>query len=262
MKNTKNIKISIPLFVVGIFFLLPVVYILLASLFGSPHMTNWNSLDFKHFNSAFLDTNLTNSLINSFLTAIISSTIGILMTLTYLNVIKIKGEKQRKWHIQVLSIPIFLPDVLWGLSLLFIIKLLNITTGFIPVLIVHIIFNSFLSYIFLRQPIIGYSNSQINSAKIFGLSSYDIALNIIIPNLKTQIFGCFLLCFIYSFDDFLLTYLLSGSTFQTFPLYMYSKLKFGLSQSIISVTAIYALFNILLFTLLYKLSFKFIAYEK
>ncbi len=262
MKNTKNIKILILLFVVGLFFLLPVLYILLASLFGSPHMSNWNNLGLKNFNSAILDTNLTNSVINSILTAIISSIMGMLMTLAYLNVIKIKDEKQNKWQIQVLSIPIFLPDVLWGLSLLFIVKLFNITTGFIPVLIVHIVFNSFLSYIILRQPILDYSKSQINSAKIFGLSSYDIALNIIIPNLKTQIFGCFLLCFIYSFDDFLLTYLLSGSTFQTFPLYMYSKLKFGLSQSIISVAAIYTLFNILLFTLFYKLSFKYFRYEK
>ena len=213
MRNSKNIQKSILFFLIGTFFLLPIVYILLAALFGSPNMNNWVGLDFTHFNNAFMETNLINSLVNSFLTAIISAALGILMTLSYLCTIKINRKNQERWHLQILSLPIFLPDVLWGLSLLFIIKLLNVTTGFMTVLLVHIIFNSFLSYVILRQPIIGYSNSQINSARIFGLSPLDITFNVLLPNLSTQIFGCFLLCFIYSFDDFLLTYILSGSNF-------------------------------------------------
>lgn len=225
-------------------------------------MNHWNDLDLSHFGKAFSDPNLTDSLINSALTAITSSVIGMFLSISYLITIKTRDENQRKWHLYILSLPIFLPDILWGLSLVFIIKLMNITTGLVPVLVVHIIFNSFLSYLILRQPIIKYPISQINSAKIFGYSTYNIISDVVIPNLKTQFIGCFLLCFIYSFDDFLLTFLLSGSTFQTFPLYMYSKIKFGLSQNIVVVAAIYTAVNIFIFALLLKSSFKLFPDEK
>lgn len=261
MKNNKNIINNFLLFIISTFFLLPIVFLILASIFDSPFFLKWDKVHFSDFHNIISNTQLKTSLINSLIIGLSSSMIGISFSIFYLINIKFNGEKQNNIHKQILSIPIFFPDILWGLSILFILKIFNLSTGFLPVFIIHIVFNSFLSHLILRNSIINYSYSQIQSAQIFGLSKFEILLYIVIPNIKIQLFGCFLLCFIYSFDDFLITYILSGSSFQTFPIFVYSKLKYGLTQDILAITTVYVLLNIVLFLTLYRFNFKYISNE-
>ena len=252
---TKKVKIwHLALFLIVLFYAIPLLFVILATFFNSPFINKWDNITLVGIADIFKNVSLLDSLYSSVLIGIISALIGMMLTVLYLNTIVSSLDKENKWHIKIMSFPIFFPDILWGLSLLLISSISFIKTGYFYVLLVHITFNCFLSYLILRDIFVRFPKSQILSAKLFGLKSGDIFIKIIYPSNRAIFLGCFFLCFLYSFDDFLLTFLLGGSEVSTLPLFLYSKLKFGASAEIVSIAGITTIINIFVFILILKFS--------
>ena len=237
-----------------LFYAIPLLFIVLSTFFNSPFLNQWDKMTFSGILDILKNTRLVDSLFNSIFIGIFSALFGIIFSTFYLNTVSSALDKERKWHINIMSFPIFFPDILWGLSLLIVSRILSVNTGYFFVILVHITFNCFLSYLILRDVFIHFPKSQLLSAKLFGMKSTEIFFKIIFPANKMNFLGCFFLCFLYSFDDFLLTFLLGGSEVNTLPLFLYSKLKFGASVEIVSIAGVTTLINILIFFLILKFS--------
>jgi spermidine/putrescine transport system permease protein len=251
-----NILTRFFIFGLAFFYVVPLLYILLATFFNSPFISKWETISFQGVISIFDNNQLINSITNSLIIAVISSFFGMMLCVTYLMAIVSFNKKEKYFEKRIMSFPVFLPDIIWGLSILIVLRLLSVGTGYTVVLIIHIVFNCFLSYLLLRNLIINYPKSQVFSARLFGLNSFKTFVKVILPSNGLHFIGCFLLCFIYSFDDFLLTFLLGGSEVNTLPLFMYSKLKYGASAEIVAIAGVTTVFNLLILFLIFLINKK------
>jgi len=251
----KNIKIwHLILGTITLFYVMPLLFIVLSTFFNSPFLNQWHTVTFSGIFDILKNVQLLDSLFNSIFIGIFSALLGIILSAFYLNIVSSTLDKENKWHINVMSFPVFFPDILWGLSLLIVSRILSVYTGYFFVILVHITFNTFLSYLILRDIFIHFPKSQLLSAKLFGMKKTEIFFKIIYPANKMTFLGCFFLCFLYSFDDFLLTFLLGGAEVNTLPLFLYSKLKYGASIEIVSIAGMTTLLNIFIFFLILKFS--------
>jgi len=242
-------SISISNFVIVcliLFFSIPLIYLILGGLLNSPFVNQWDTFTLDGFSEIFANSSLIHSLTESLLLALSSAIIGVLITTLYLSNSLFNSKKESNTSSIALSFPLALPDIIWGLSIVFLAKVLSISLGYNLVFLIHICFNVVLAYVFLKPVFRSYPKSQIKSSVILGASKFETITDVVLPNLLKQFIVVFVMCFLYSYDDFLLTFLLGGSDTNTLPLYLYSKLRYGASSSIISIASLTTIFNILL----------------
>lgn len=149
---------------------------------------------------------------------------------------------------------IAMPDALWAAGLYSGMGAGLYSPGVLLTVAVHVTFNLSLAYyILIRLGAIIDSNT-IHAARILGLSPIRTICQIALPQHFMSYIACFLLCFVFSADDFLLTFTTSGTEIATLPVFLYNKLKFGISGKLIQI----GLLQLLAITL--AMSFAIIVY--
>jgi len=132
----------------------------------------------------------------------------------------------------LILLPILLPEVITGLSLLLFFLLSRIELGFVTVMIAHASFSaSFVYFIMIEQlrkidPQIG------EAAQDLGAKPSEIFWKVTLPNIVPGIMGSALLAFTLSFDDFLISFFTSGAGVTTLPLKIYSLMRIGVSPEL------------------------------
>lgn len=132
----------------------------------------------------------------------------------------------------LILLPILLPEVITGLSLLLFFLLSHIELGFVTVMIAHASFSaSFVYFIMIEQlrkldPQIG------EAAQDLGAKPTEIFWKVTLPNILPGILGSGLLAFTLSFDDFLISFFTSGAGVTTLPLKIYSLMRIGVSPEL------------------------------
>lgn len=120
----------------------------------------------------------------------------------------------------LLVLPLTTPEVVLGSSLLSLFLTLNAHTGFVTIVIAHIMFS--VSYVALtvRARIRGFDWRLEEAALDLGARPWRVFHRVTLPLIAPGIVAAALLCFALSLDDFVITLFNSG-TAVTYPLYVY-----------------------------------------
>ncbi|MGZ3792818.1 MAG: ABC transporter permease, partial [Bdellovibrio sp.] len=76
------------------------------------------------------------------------------------------------------------------------------------------------------------------AAMDLGASEWEVQKSIVIPLLKPSILGGFILSFLLSFDDFLITYFVNGVGQDTLPVKLYTAMKMGVSPKLNALSSL------------------------
>jgi spermidine/putrescine transport system permease protein len=136
------------------------------------------------------------------------------------------------------NIPMINADIVTGISLMLLFRVLHFQNGFLTVLIAHITFN--IPYVML---------SVMPRMKTISPSVYEAALDLgaepwyafrktVLPDLLPAIFSGALMAFTMSLDDFIITYFTKGSGFDTLSTKIYNEIKRGIQPEIYALSAI------------------------
>lgn len=149
----------------------------------------------------------------------------------------------------VLYLPIIIPDLLMGISLLLFFVALGTTLGAGTILIAHITFcASFVTVVVLGR-LQGFDENVIAAARDLGATPWVIISRIIIPLLAPGIIAGGLLAFTLSIDDYVITFFVSGPGATTLPLKIYSMVKH--SKDLPVINAISTIFLALTFLIVW-----------
>ncbi len=149
----------------------------------------------------------------------------------------------------VLYLPIVIPDLLMGISLLLFFVALGATLGTGTILIAHITFcASFVTVVVLGR-LQGFDENVIAAARDLGASKWVIIRRIILPLLAPGIVAGGLLAFTLSVDDYVITFFVTGPGSATLPLKIYSMVKH--SKDLPVINAISTLFLVLTFLIVW-----------
>jgi spermidine/putrescine transport system permease protein len=172
---------------------------------------------------------LRNTLILAISSALLSTIIG---TAAAAGIYRMKKKIAKNAIISVTNIPMMNPDIVTGMSMMLffvaVAGMLNIeyeSIGFTAMLIAHTTFC--LPYVILSVlPRVEDLGSSLTEAALdLGCTPIQSFFKVELPNILPGVISGFTMAFTLSLDDFVISYFVGSSNFQTLPLLIYSMTK-------------------------------------
>ena len=218
--------------VFGILYI-PILTLILFSFNSANSTANFEGFSLRWyielFNSPDAFAALRNSLILAGLSSIIATVIG---TAAAEGIYKMKSKLAKAAITSVTNIPMMNPDIVTGMSMmLFFVALAGMLSieyeniGFAAMLISHVTFG--LPYVILSVlPRINELGDSLSEAALdLGCTPLQAFFKVKLPNIMPGVISGLIMAFTMSLDDFVISYFVGSSNFQTLPLLIYSMTK-------------------------------------
>ena len=140
----------------------------------------------------------------------------------------------------LVSLPIVIPEICMGVALAMFFSSVGWTaTGGLPwplnlanIAIAHVTFSFPFAAMVIRARLAGFDVAQEEAARDLGASEWRVFRDILLPYLRPALVAAALLCFTLSLDDFVVTFFTSGPNTVTFPVKIYSMVRFSVTPEI------------------------------
>ncbi len=247
MKNKilKNLFIVL----VFIFLYLPILALIAFSFNDSKLNIVFEGFTLEWYKTLFTNTTLLESLGNTLIVAITSTVISTIVgTIAAIGLYKY-DFKGKDFINSLLYIPVVIPEIVLGISLLSIYTLMKLNLGLGTLIISHIAFS--IPYVIISiRTVISSMNWQIEeAAHDLGASDFLTFRKIILPEITPGIISGATLAFTLSLDDVIISYFTTGPGSNTLPLQIYSMIKTGITPDVNALTTLIILVvMIILFT--------------
>ncbi len=242
----KNKFIFIVTILVLMFFYLPIIVLVVNSFNSSRFGSVWGGFSFKWYEKLFSDRNIWQSVKNTLIVAGVSTSVSMVLgTLSGYVLFRYKTGIQ-KAHNVLITIPLIIPDILMGMSLLLFFIALKIKLSLFTVVLGHITFC--LSYVTVTvlARLQDFDFNIVEAAQDLGASAGDILKKIYLPLLAPGLISGGMLALTLSLDDFIITFFTAGPGSSTLPLQIYSMIKFGTPPVINALSTLFLLITFLI----------------
>jgi len=236
-----------------IFLYIPMAVLVVASFNTGTDITEFEGFTLQQYVRLFQDDKLLGLLGNSLLISILASGFAtVLGTLSAVGINKL-NPKLRGLVMSLTDIPMTNPDIVTGISLSLLFVFLGThmlgqkeSLNFWTLLIAHITFN--LPYVILNvMPKLKQMDSSLTDAAMdLGCTPLEAFFKVTLPEIMPGVVSGAIMAFTMSLDDFVISYFVTGNSFITLPVEIYSYVKKPVQPKV------YALFT-LLFLLIFVL---------
>lgn len=242
-------KFSLFFFVlVMLFFYLPIVMLIVLS-FNSTKAYEFKSFSLRWYIELFTRSpKLWQAFGRSILIALTSSSISVVIAVLGAIGIKWYNFKLKSYSRVLNYIPLVLPDLIIGVSLLlfFNMNFAKIPLGMLTVFIAHTTFNIPFSLFIIMSRIDEFDFSIVEASRDLGATELQTLNKVVLPTMVPGIISAFLMSMTLSLDDFVITSFVTGTNSDTLPIQIYSMLKFGVSPTINALSTILILGTLVL----------------
>jgi spermidine/putrescine transport system permease protein len=156
------------------------------------------------------------------LSSIVATVLGTLIALALVRY----GFRGRSATNFLIFLPMAAPEIVLGASLLTLFLTLQFATGFLTILIAHIMFNISFVVVTVKARLVGFDRHLEEAAMDLGANEWTTFRKVTLPLIAPAILAGALLTFALSVDDFVITYFNSGSEV-TFPLFVWGAARVG-----------------------------------
>ena len=210
--------------VLGLLFLFTPIFVTILFSFNEPtgkYNYIWNKFSLSGWTDPLKYPELTDALIFSLKIAVVVTAIAtVLGTLMGLAMVKYKFRAKGMIG-AILILPLTMPEIVLGFSLLTLFVSINWSRGFITIIIAQVMFS--VSYVAttVRARIRGFDWRLEEAALDLGASPFRTFRKITLPLIAPGVVAAAMLTFALSLDDFIITYLNSGLD-NTFPIQIWN----------------------------------------
>jgi spermidine/putrescine transport system permease protein len=237
----------------------PLLVLIIFSFNDSKRNIVWRGFTFKYYGKVFendtLVTALGNSLTIAFLATLVSIVLGTLAA-----VMLWRFRFPAKAGIEgALSLPIVVPEICMGVAMLVFFARLDWPSDLVwplnlsAITIAHITFCFPFVTMVVRARLASFNKEQEEAARDLGASEWQTFRDVLLPHMKPGIIAGALLAFTLSLDDFVITFFTSGPNTITFPVKVYSMVRFSVTPEVNAASALLILLTIILTTVALKL---------
>lgn len=222
-------------FYLSLFFLvlyIPVLGVILYSFNKSSSTASWAGFTLDWYRDLFKDRVIIQSFKVSiqvaFLTSLLSAILG-----TATAIISTYVTKKMSGVIQgVMILPLLVPEVALGVSLLLFFSTLKLPFGHLTLVLAHSLFCLPYVYLMVLLRLREIDKSIIESAKDLGATRWQIIKTIILPLVTPAIITASLLALAMSLDDVVISTYMSGPSTTTLPVHIFSMMRVGVTPKI------------------------------
>ncbi len=234
---------------VYLFLYLPLFVVVIYSFNNNTNTLAFKDMTFDWYVKMFQNVKILAALQTSLLVSGIAVMFAVVVGTTgalFLNRVRFPGKNLFK---AVANLPIILPGIIVGLSLLLLLVSLSIRLSTWTVLLGHITFTTAVVMFQVLARLQRMSPNLEKAATDLGASPLKAFWYVTLPMIKRAIIGGALLAFTMSFDEIIITYFLT-STESTLPVYIYGSIRFGISPEVYAISTVVLIFSIVLIVLM------------
>ena len=223
-KERKSVKIlCISLCLAFLYF--PLIIMAFFSFNSAKSLSNFKGFSMRWYESLFGNIQLLDAVIVSVTIAILATVIStILGTVTAIALTKSK-KVVRTAIMQVNNLPIMNPEIVTAISLMIFFSFLNIEKGYLTMLLAHIAFCTPYVITNVYPKVKQLDENLADAAMDLGATPLQTLTKVILPQIKPGIVAGALLAFTMSFDDFIISYFVSGNGVENISIVIYNMSK-------------------------------------
>ncbi len=231
---------------VYVFLYLPIFILIIFSFNKARIGSVWTGFTLDWYRELLKDTSILAALKNSLIVAVASTFIStIIGTLVAFAMSRFSFPGKRAFD-SILYMPIIMPDILMGISLLTLYVIIRFTLGLVSIIVAHVAFNISFVAVVVTARLHDYDMTLDEAAMDLGANPFQTFMKITFPLILPGVIGGALIAFTLSFDDYLITSFVRGTGYTTLPIKVYSMMKFGVTPSINALSTLILLFTIVL----------------
>jgi len=212
---------------VMVFFYAPILLLTVQSFNDSRYPGAWKGFTFKWYARLLEESNLWGAVENTLIVALVSTIVATFLGALAAWVLHQYRSRLQQGHHLLVYLPLVVPDLLMGISLLLFFVNIGIQLGLTTIILAHITFcTSYVALVVLSR-LQDFDYSIVEAAQDLGAGWLTIIWKVLIPIIGPGLLAGALLAFTLSVDDFVITFFVSGPGSGTLPLYIYSMMKRG-----------------------------------
>ena len=212
MKKKKQPIFNIYIVLMLIFFYLPIIYTIFFSFNETKSLTHFSGFSLRWYEKMFADRTMMEAIWYTFIIAIIATVVSTIVgTITAIGLSKSKRIVQNIVE-QINNLPIMNPEIVTAVGLLMLFaSIKGIEKGFVTLLLVHIMFC--IPYVILSvTPKLRTLDPNLTEAAMdLGATPWQALTKVIVPQIMPGIVSGALIAFTMSFDDFVISYFVTGN---------------------------------------------------
>ncbi len=224
-KKSKGIFSKIYIALCFAFFYLPIVVTIVFSFNSSKSLSNFTGFSLRWYASLLQNGEVVKAVYVSVTIAVLATIIStVLGTITAIGLSKTR-KILRDAMLSLNDIPILNPDIVTAISLMLLFSSLGMEKGYMTMLLAHIGFCTPFVITSVYPKVRGLDPSLADAAMDLGATPFQALTKVILPILRPGIFAGILLSFTMSFDDFVISYFVSGNGVKNISIVVYNMTK-------------------------------------
>lgn len=145
----------------------------------------------------------------------------------------------------LLLLPMVMPDIVLGIALLIFFTSIGLKLGLLTVILGHCTFLSCYVFVVVAARLATLDTTLEQASADLGASPWTTFRRVTLPLIMPGVLGGFLLAFIISLDDVVITYFIAGVDTQTLPLFILGMMRRGIRPQINALAVLLILFSFL-----------------
>ncbi|HDK7169200.1 TPA: extracellular solute-binding protein [Clostridium botulinum] len=244
MKNNKGLLSKIYATLVYIFLYLPIFVLVVFSFNKSKLNATFTGFTLDWYKNLINNTQILEALKNSLIIAFISTFFAVIIgTLAAIGMYRYKFKGKRAME-GLLYIPVVIPEIVMGISMLAFFSSLNLPAGLITLILAHITFCISYVIIVVRARLDGFDSALEEAAQDLGATPWQTLTKVTLPVISPGIISGALLAFTLSLDDVIISFFAAGPDSNTLPLKIFSMVKFGVTPQINALSTVMMVFTL------------------
>lgn len=234
----RKLWVRLTLLAAFLFLYAPIVILVVFSFNDSRRNIVWRGFTWKYYERAWNNSSLieafTNSLTIALFSTIASVVLGMLAAVLLWR-FRFPGKAPAEGAI---SLPIIVPEICMGVAMLAFFNRIGWPAG-LPwplnlgaITIAHISFSFPFVAMVVRARLTHFNPELEEAARDLGASEWQVFRDVLLPYMRPGLVAGALLAFTLSLDDFVITFFTSGPETVTFPVKVYSMVRFSVTPEV------------------------------
>jgi putrescine transport system permease protein len=231
------------------FLYVPIISVMVYSFNDSRLVTLWGGWSLRWYRSLLENDAIIDAAILSLQIAVLSATVAVIFgTLAGLALNRLGRFRGRTLLTGMVTSPLVMPEIITGISLLFLFISLSEWIGWpgrrgmTTITIAHITFSMAYVVVVIRSRLSGMDQSLEEAAMDLGARPLTVFFDITVPAIKPAMVSGWLLSFTLSLDDVVIASFVSGPGATTLPMLIFSKVRLGVTPDINALATILIVF--------------------
>lgn len=233
----------------------PLIIVMIYSFNDSKSITAWGGFSIRWYEDVFFGLEAAkfkaaawNSLSIAVMASVASTTIA---TAAAVGMVRGGTFRGKALTFGLISLPIMVPEIVTAVATLIFFSTIGFTRGYFSIVVAHIVFCIPFAYLPISARLQGIESTYEQAALDLYATRAKAFWRVLMPLMMPGIISGFLLAFIISLDDFIITNFVKGAGVETLPTAIFGSVKQGIKPNIMALSTLMLMVSILFVTISY-----------